>query len=333
MTFPHSNVSLTFLQTREILMKSSSQAKQSIEEIESACFVVCLDSARPKTLAGMAKQVWHGDGVNRWFDKPVQFVVADDGQTGYVGEHAAADGGATRRLNEHIQESIRKASERHTGNTVDLKDYCRLVTALPFPITSELQEFVTTACSRFGNTMASEAITPLTFNLFGGEALYSKVKNTNTCVQLIMSLAAYRMYGEMKVTYEPVSLTTFADGRWTVCSMVIEEMLTFCQLANDPNTDRTTQLNALSAVLKAHGKNVSKTADGVKNTEAHLIALKKMLREGETIPEVFLDPIHQKPQSWFLSTTYLPSKYGHHYGCCQEVEDGIGLGHMIRDDQ
>merc|ERR1712115_247769 len=70
--------------------------------IESSAFVVCLDDAAPVTLNERAHQYWHGDGSNRWFDKPLQFIVNDNGTSGFMGEHSMMDGTPTHRLNDTI---------------------------------------------------------------------------------------------------------------------------------------------------------------------------------------------------------------------------------------
>ena len=314
-------------------MASSPEAKRSIEEIESSCFVICLDPAQPKTLEELAAQIWYGNGINRWFDKPSQFVVTADGCSGYVGEHSASDGGPSLRLNEYVQDFIQEASGRPVEAAADIDKYRQNITALAFPVTDELSKLVATARSQFEQTTSEEEIVSLTFDRFGEEAIASGMRNANTCVQLILNLAAYRMYGELKPNYEPVSLSTFADGRWTSCSMVIEEVLKFCQLADDPKASQAARLDAFDAAWIAHGKNVSRTADGFENTEAHLLALKQMLKENEETPEIFLDPLLQKSQRWFLSASYMPANHEHHFGFWQVIEDGVGIGNMIRADR
>ena len=314
------------------LVALSPEAGQALEDIQSSCFVLCLDSSQPKTLQGMAEQVWYGEGINRWFDKGVQFVVLGDGRTGAVAEHSASDGGPGMRLNDYVQGFIREFSGAPQEDVTGL-DGSQHVTALQFPVTSELSDLITTARSRFQQTTSGETIVAASVDSFGERALSSQMRNANTCVQLIMNLAAYRMYGELKPNYEPVSLTTFADGRWTSCSMVIDEVLNFCRLASHPQSNQPARLDAFTTALKAHGKNVSTTADGLENTEAHLLALKEMLLEHEEMPQLFADPVHQKSQRWFLSASSLPSKHNHYYGFWQVVEDGFGIGHMIRPDK
>jgi carnitine O-acetyltransferase len=59
------------------------------------------DDATPVTLEERAHQYWHGDGSNRWFDKPLQFIINDNGTSGFMGEHSMMDGTPTHRLNDY----------------------------------------------------------------------------------------------------------------------------------------------------------------------------------------------------------------------------------------
>ncbi|MBE7181871.1 MAG: choline/carnitine O-acyltransferase, partial [Terriglobus roseus] len=91
---------------RERLLQSSPANKAVLETIQSASFVVCLDDAAPVTLHERAHQYWHGDGSNRWFDKPLQFIICDNGASGFTGEHSMMDGTPTHRLNDTISQWI-----------------------------------------------------------------------------------------------------------------------------------------------------------------------------------------------------------------------------------
>jgi carnitine O-acetyltransferase len=45
-----------------------------------------------------ARLFWHGDAANRFYDKPLQFIVTADGQAGLLAEHSMMDGSITHRL-------------------------------------------------------------------------------------------------------------------------------------------------------------------------------------------------------------------------------------------
>lgn len=87
---------------RAILLKAHSSNAKAIKAVESASFVVCLDDGNPVTLEERAHQHWHGDGANRWYDKPLQFIVNDNGTSGFRGEHSMMDGTTTHRMNDYV---------------------------------------------------------------------------------------------------------------------------------------------------------------------------------------------------------------------------------------
>jgi carnitine O-acetyltransferase len=71
---------------RDALLAAHGDNKSALEKIESASFVVCLDDSAPGTRDELSRACWHGDGRNRFFDKPLQFVVFENGKAGFIGE-------------------------------------------------------------------------------------------------------------------------------------------------------------------------------------------------------------------------------------------------------
>jgi carnitine O-acetyltransferase len=85
--------------------------------------MVCLDHECPSDVgvAGAgerARQMWHGDGVNRFYDKTLQFVVLPDGHAGFLGEHALADGAPTSRLCSEVASAARRSLASSTEASV-----------------------------------------------------------------------------------------------------------------------------------------------------------------------------------------------------------------------
>jgi carnitine O-acetyltransferase len=82
---------------------------KSLERIESAMIVVCLDDTRPVTREDASWQTWVGDGRNRFYDKHQRtqltlvihsysfkllrtVIVYENGKSGFLGEHSCMDG-------------------------------------------------------------------------------------------------------------------------------------------------------------------------------------------------------------------------------------------------
>lgn len=82
---------------RESLLAAHGGNKAALEKIESASFVVCLDDYSPVTRDELSRACWHGDGRNRFFDKPLQFIVFDNGKAGFIGEVSTGEGNQSVR--------------------------------------------------------------------------------------------------------------------------------------------------------------------------------------------------------------------------------------------
>lgn len=77
---------------RRKLISNSGNGAEYISTIESAVTVISLDSCSPQTPQERARQVHHRNGLNRWFDKPLQFCIGTNGTSCVVVEHSGLDG-------------------------------------------------------------------------------------------------------------------------------------------------------------------------------------------------------------------------------------------------
>lgn len=70
---------------------------QSIRTIQQAAFVICLDEAEPTEIVDFSRKLWMGEceAGNRWWDKPLQWVVYRNGESGFIGEHSCSESRAS----------------------------------------------------------------------------------------------------------------------------------------------------------------------------------------------------------------------------------------------
>ena len=69
--------------------------EDALKELESGAFVVNLDDTDPQTLDEHSEMLLTGGTVsadNRWFDKSLQLIVANNGKAGLLSEHSLMDG-------------------------------------------------------------------------------------------------------------------------------------------------------------------------------------------------------------------------------------------------
>jgi carnitine O-acetyltransferase len=68
------------------------------------------------------------------------------------------------------------------------------------------------------------------------------------------------------------------------------------------------RITLFRAAVSRHLKYAALASDGL-GVDRHFFGLKKVLKEGETMPEVFTEPAFAKASKWELSTSQLGSDY------------------------
>ncbi|OTA81133.1 hypothetical protein M434DRAFT_401479 [Hypoxylon sp. CO27-5] len=314
---------------RKILLDASPKNKAAIEAIESASFVVCLDDAAPVTLEERAHQYWHGDGQNRWFDKPLQFIVNDNGTSGFIGEHSMMDGTPTHRLNDYVNDVI-------FNNKLDFSDpsvRSNLPEPVPikFEVTKEVQGEIDRAVKDFNEVIGQHQLAVQAYQAYG-KGLIKKFKfSPDAYVQMIIQLAYYKMYGKNRPTYESAATRRFQQGRTETCRTVSDESVAFCNAMNDPAVSDKDRIEAFRKAVAAHIEYISAASDG-KGVDRHLFGLKKLLEPGQELPSIYKDPAYAYSSSWYLSTSQLSSEYFNGYGWSQVIDAGFGIAYMINEN-
>jgi len=82
---------------------------------------------------------------------------------------------------------------------------------------------------------------------------------------------------------------------------------------------------------KVHIANAQAAGRG-EGVDRHLLGLKKVLKEGESVPEIFEDAVVKRASHWVLSTSALFSKHLREYGWGEVVPDGFGVAYITGFD-
>ncbi|KAF2245470.1 carnitine O-acetyltransferas-like protein [Trematosphaeria pertusa] len=301
----------------------------SVEAIESASFVVCLDDASPVTLEERAHQYWHGDGSNRWFDKPLQFIINDNGTSGFVGEHSMMDGTPTHRLNDHANMLI--FSNALPFDDPSIRSDLPNPTPLRFNITAELQKDLDAAQAHFTRQIGAHELRVQAYQGYG-KGLIKKFKcSPDAYVQMLIQLAYHKFYGKNRPTYESAATRRFQEGRTETCRSVSDESVAFCTAMADPHCSPEHAQKLFRDAVNAHVKYITDASDG-RGVDRHLFGLKKCLKEGEEVPALYKDPAYTYSSTWFISSSQLSSEYFNGYGWSQVVDDGWGIAYMINEN-
>lgn len=315
---------------REILLKAHPDNAKALAEIEAASFVVCLDEASPVTLTERAKHYLYGNGQNRWFDKPAQFIINDNGTAGFNGEHSMMDGTSTHRLNDYVCDTI--FNEKLDLSSPPVSSHLPEPVVIQFNVDKATQERINLAQKYFDDLLGKHDLTVQAYQGYGKGLIKRFKLSPDAYVQMVIQLAYYKMFGKSQPTYESVMTRRFQQGRTEACRSVSDDSIAFCKAISDPSTNTTDVIALFRNAVDAHVRYLHAAADG-KGVDRHLFGLRKILKADEEIPAIFRDPAYTYSSTWVLSTSQLSSEYLNGFGWSQVVDHGFGIAYMINENR
>lgn len=326
-----------YLAAYETLSKSPVNAA-SFESIFASSFVICLDDNAPVTIEEKSKNCWHGDGENRFFDKPLEFFISKNGNSGFLGEHSRMDATPTVQLNNTILQKISKESPADFLAEVSsspLSAAAQTVPELPTPLTFDLsaqsKKDIASAKVKFADTIG--ALDQEIFQYYGyGKNLIKQFKvSPDAYVQMLMQLAYYKLTGKVRPTYESAATRKHLKGRTETGRTASVESKKFVETWSNLEATNEEKIAAFNAACKQHVKYLTEAADG-KGVDRHLFGLLQMLKENEEIPAIFKDPVFKYSSNWFISSSQVPSEYFQSWGWSQVIDEGFGLAYLVNSE-
>jgi carnitine O-acetyltransferase len=315
---------------RKHLLDASPSNATSLKDIESASFVVCLDNSNPITLEERARTYWHGDGANRWYDKPLQFIVNDNGTAGFMGEHSMMDGTPTHRLCDTVNALI--VHNKLDFDNPSVRSSLPPPTVVKFDTSPEFLEDISAAQKQFAQVIAAHELRVQAYQGYG-KGMIKKFKcSPDAYVQMVIQLAYHKMYGKNRPTYESAATRKYQQGRTETTRTVSDESVAFCDAMANPDVSREEAEKLFRAAVQAHVKYTQDASDGY-GVDRHLFGLKRCLKEGEEVPEIFKDPAYTYSQTWYVSSSQLSSEYFNGYGWSQVIDAGWGIAYMINENR
>ncbi|CAO3608677.1 unnamed protein product [Cunninghamella blakesleeana] len=311
---------------RELLLAANPSNKTALNQIESSSFVICLDDNVPFTRDEGIRECWHGDGRNRFFDKPLQFIVFDNGKAGFLGEHSCMDGTATCRLNEYVCEGLRNKTVNHGSEEV--RSSLPQPTELKFQLNDELKQTIKSAETNFDNLIAKNDMTVLAYQGYGKNLIKKFKCSPDGFTQMVIQLAYYKMFGVSRPTYESAQTRKYQRGRTETARTVTTDSVAFVKAMEDPHVANEDKIKLFRKAIKTQGAYMADCVNG-HGVDRHLFGLKNSLQSGEETG-FFKDPAYAYSQHWYLSTSQLSSENFDGYGWGPVVSDGFGCAYMIK---
>ncbi|KAG6821483.1 hypothetical protein H0H93_010207 [Arthromyces matolae] len=313
------------------ILSESGHNAQILSAIQSAAFVISLEGYNPATPIEHSRALWHGSVTNgvpiglrtRWVDKPVEYIVYDNAVAGLMGEHSVMDGTPTVRLCDDVLDMLADPSFDHGSSSVSS-------TLIPTPLDWETNPSIIDAIAK-ADAAAIDLIDSQELGYlltpYGKAAIKKFGVSPDSWAQMIVQLAYRRLIGDDKRiggTYEAATTRKFDKGRTEAIRVVSNESDAWVASMDDPKVSNDHRKRLFMAAAKRHIELAKSAGIGQ--------GLKKLVKEGEEVPELFSDPVFLRSNYWVLSTSAIFSKHFPVYGWGEVVPDGFGVAYMTGYD-
>ncbi|XP_058882398.1 choline O-acetyltransferase-like isoform X2 [Acipenser ruthenus] len=325
-------------ESRAVIMKDSTN-RDSLDMIERCLCLVCLDdpSGNELTDTSRALQMLHGGGYdknsgNRWYDKPMQFVIGMDGTCGVVCEHSPFEGIVLVQCTEHLLKYMKGSPSKF----VRAASVCELSAPrkLRWKCSPEVQGLLASSADKLQRLVRNLDLNVHKFKVYGKEFIKKQRMSPDAYIQVALQLAFYRCHGKQVPTYESASIRRFLEGRVDNIRSATYEALEFAKAMTDgkstvPDSEKMQRLwDAIN--VQTNYTILSITGMAIDN---HLLGLREMAHELKMEkPEIFTDETFLKSNCFILSTSQVPTTV--EMFCCYGpvVPNGYGACYNPQSD-
>nr|XP_046258920.1 choline O-acetyltransferase isoform X2 [Scatophagus argus] len=299
--------------SRSVLMRESTN-RDSLDMIERCLCLVCLDDATGPELSDSARAMLmlHGGGVaknggNRWYDKPMQFVIGANGCCGVVCEHSPFEGIVLVQCTEYLlkymigspSKLVRAASVSELPAPRRLRWKC----------TPEIHKLLASSADKLQRLVKNLDINVHKFYDYGKEFIKKQKMSPDAYIQVALQLAYYRCHGRPVSTYESASIRRFQEGRVDNIRSATPEALAFVKAMADRElrTSDTEKMEMLRGAIAAQTKYTILAITGMA-IDNHLLGLREIAQELKIEkPEIFKDEAYLISNQFILSTSQVPT--------------------------
>lgn len=285
---------------RDVLTRDGPESNNAecLRIVDSALFILCLDSTSPKTGAELSMNMLCGTNVvergvqigtctNRWYDK-LQIIVCANGSAGINFEHTGVDGHTVLRMASDVYtDTILRFARTINGNAPSMwastspdpskRDPASLYNVNPTPhrlewtMVPEISLALRFAETRLADLINQNEFEVLEFTGYGKNFITSMGFSPDAFVQMAFQAAYYGLYGRVESTYEPAMTKIFLHGRTEAIRSVTPDAVDFVHRFCE-NALVAEKVDALRRACETHTRITRQCAKGL-GQDRHLYAL------------------------------------------------------------
>ena len=299
----------------------------SLDLLDSALFVVCLDDTAPANIEAASGIVLHGDGKNRWFDKPLQLIFTSNGWSGINVEHVGIDGFVVMRYLYEVNKERQQNQESAQNTSVELEPPTKLQWKFSEEILAEIKQ----AEAEVESFISEHEIKVLEYQEFGGNSIKNYRMSPDAVVQLAIQLAYVKLRNKIDSVYESVHTRRFAYGRTEAMRSVTPESVELIRTFTEQDSDQV-KYAALKKAIAAHVSRQKDCQQGY-GVDRHLQSLLRLARAQGMMPQIYQDKAYKVLGESTICTSSLAAGMGMDLFCFGQVADnGYGIGYIIKPD-
>ncbi|KAF7982583.1 hypothetical protein HWV62_27591 [Athelia sp. TMB] len=325
------------------LLTASPANAATIHAIHSAAFCVSLDAASPAPVVpgrdddavDFSRALWHGGAHgaalgNRWVDKPVSFVVYDNGLAGIMGEHSVMDGTPTVRLCDDVLSALASPDSARTvlASPAPAASFTP-PTPMPWEVTPDIEAAIAAAAKATAALADAQALS-MHRTAYGKAAIKALRHSPDAWAQLVVQLAYRRLHHAPCATYEAATTRRFARGRTEAIRVCTSAADAWVRAMVGGAGER--EQRALFAQAAGEHIRLAKEAGAGLGVDRHLLGLRQVLTPLDAAPPLFGDALLARSAHWNLSTSAIFSRHFDAYGWGAVVRDGYGVAYMTGFD-
>lgn len=303
---------------------SEGKNKRSLQAIESAVFVVVLQDETPSEWTEMGRDLIHGTGGNRWFDKSFNLVVYKNGIAGFNAEHAWADAPVMAHLWEWVctmntialpYETDGSCKARFESERTSTLHPCRV---LDWDFTPGLESAVIKSLEEAKVAIGDFDLKVVAHDDYGKGLIKKFRVSPDAFIQMALQLAYYRNTGTITQTYESSMTRLYKEGRTETVRPVTDASKAFVLAMQDASIPREKKLSLLQDACNVHQDGYRNAMSG-KGIDRHLFTL-YCCSVGFGIESPFLKNALGRP--WRLSTSQQPQQQTDNWKQVSKVLEG-----------
>lgn len=300
----------------------------SLDLLDSALFVVCLEDTAPENIEAASQTVLHGDGKNRWFDKPLQLIFTSNGWSGVNVEHVGIDGFVIMRYLYEVNQERKLQNQQSVQNN---SGEFELPTKLQWKFSQEILEEIKQAEVEVEDFISEHETKVLDYEEFGRNLIKKYRLSPDAVVQLAIQLAYVKLRSKIDCVYESVHTRRFAYGRTEAMRSVTPESVEFIRTFTEQGSDAA-KYAALTKAVAAHVSRQKDCQQGY-GVDRHLQSLLRLARAQGLMPKIYQDKAYQVLGESPICTSSLAGGMGMDLFCFGQVSDnGYGIGYIIKPD-